>query len=654
MTQSRPISWPVELGLVLLLLLLTAVLRLGWPGLTEFKADEARLTLLALQMAQDGEFALRGISSSVGFPNFPMSVWLYALPLAVWPHAYAATLFTGLLNTLAVLGCYWLVRRYWGVEAALVAMLLFAVSPWAVHHSRKIWAQNLLPFFIVVWGIAATLAFAERRPRWLVLHFLALAIAAQAHLAAFALLPVTAVLLLIYWRRLDWRWLGVGVAAALLTVLPFIIYLLTDGRRFLAVGEGAGTAVSARSWNLSALRSAWLLFSGREIHALAGPAAFRDYLATVPDLTWVHLIWGVLAVAGLGVLVWQGWGTQKAPQMTADGEKFAVRRDVIVLLLLWLLVPLLFFSVPLLPSALHYLLPVYPIPFMAVGVAVAALPRRWRWGAHGALLLTAAAQVWVWARLLAFVAVQATPGGFGTPLVMQLAATDTARQMLQATGAAELLIAGAGERPLLDDFPAVYDVLLWDLPHRFVDVTDTAVFPAQKSVVLLDAQGAAADLYRQTAAAQVTVPLRTGEGALDVLALPETAAAPQHRFDPPHILTNWAAFAGYDDLQPQADGAALWTVYWYAGEASAADYHLFNHLLDVDGARIGQADTAVFRAAQWREGDLVATQVRLPWSDAAAQMRTGMYTYPDLTPVRVFDVAGNPTADAITIPLPLP
>lgn len=86
-------------------LLLAAVLRMGWPGMTEFKGDEARLVALALEMAQFETFPLRGISSSVGVPNFPASVWLYALPLMVWRHVMAPLLFTGLANALAARLC---------------------------------------------------------------------------------------------------------------------------------------------------------------------------------------------------------------------------------------------------------------------------------------------------------------------------------------------------------------------------------------------------------------------------------------------------------------------------------------------------------------------------------------------------------------------
>ncbi|MCA9978953.1 MAG: hypothetical protein KC413_24500, partial [Anaerolineales bacterium] len=58
---DRPISRRTEIILVTAVLLLAAILRMGWPGLTEFKADEARLLQLAYDMAE-GQFALRGIS----------------------------------------------------------------------------------------------------------------------------------------------------------------------------------------------------------------------------------------------------------------------------------------------------------------------------------------------------------------------------------------------------------------------------------------------------------------------------------------------------------------------------------------------------------------------------------------------------------------
>ncbi len=229
--------------LVAALMGLAGLLRMNWVGISEFKADEARLLALALDMA-DGKIALRGISSSVGLPNFPMSVWLYALPLVVWPHPYAAILFTGLLNTLAVLACYWLVRRYWGMVAAVAATLMFAVSPWAVIFSRKIWAQNLLPLFVMLWVIGLALALVDRKPRFMWLALVALTVAVQIHLAALALVPATLVLLIVFWRRLSWKDVLIGAGLGVLTAVPFFIYL-SQQRSLLGDGlaKAGGAAV---------------------------------------------------------------------------------------------------------------------------------------------------------------------------------------------------------------------------------------------------------------------------------------------------------------------------------------------------------------------------------------------------------------------------
>jgi 4-amino-4-deoxy-L-arabinose transferase-like glycosyltransferase len=606
-TTAVPPPRSLELLLLAALLLLAGVLRLGWPGLTEFKADEARLTVLALEMAQGGGLVLRGISSSVGFPNFPMSVWLYALPLVVSPHVYAATLFTGLLNLGAVAGTYWFVRRYWGPYAALIAALLFAVNPWALHHARKIWAQNLLAPFIVGWGISGALAWVERKANFWIPHFLCLAIAAQAHLAAMALVPVTAVLLLFHPGPRPWRRILAGAGLALLTLLPFLIYLWQSGTTLTAISS---SGESSGGWGLHAFQFAWLLSAGSGIHALAGPEGFRPFLAGVPDDTAVQLLWAALFLLGYGFLISQ------------LRDENSAKRRLAALLLLWTAAPLLLFSWPRLPEALHYLLPVYPVPFIAAGVAAVWLGRQFtragRWARAARLtlgaviLLGAVVQVWIWLGLLFFVRETATPGGFGVPLQQKLAAVALVQQQMADTEAREVLVIGAGDNPEEESFAAEYDMLLHDLPRRFVDGRETAVFPAETAVLLLGPQaGAAAQLYAPAWEATQTVPLRPGEGSYTVAVLPPSAPEPEHPFDPPHILTNWAAFAGVDAPELLANGMATWRVYWYAGEPSGADFHLFNHLLDESGARVAQADTAVFPAAQWQPGDLVITEVQM-------------------------------------------
>lgn len=664
-------------------LLLAGGLRLGWPGLTEFKADEARLLALAYDMA-DGAFARRGISSSVGFPNFPMSVWLYAIPSALWPHPYAATLFTGLLNTLAVGGTYGLVWRFWGRPAAGVAALMVAVSPWAIIFSRKIWAQNLLPLFVLGWGGGALLAFVARRPRFLALHLLCLAIAVQTHLAAAALVPATAVFLLVFRRRVEWRWLGIGASLAAATAVPFLTYLWQEG---IDLGAALGGEGGGFTFSLDALRHTWTLSAGAEIHSLAGPEAYTAYLAqTSPLLHGIAVwVWGLFIAGGVfWLMVVVGRHASSVMRQTPSAARSPLSTapsslppnssaEAAFIVLVWLLAPPLFFLWQRTPVFIHYFIATLPAQYIAAGALIGQVitgnrqqltdnekrnmrhaTRNTKYATRFAWLLLAATAVihlYAWGTLLAFVGTRATPGGFGAPLAMQLAAVETAVAPARQGDAAEVLVAGRGENPRVDEIPAVYDTLLRGVPHRFVDVTESAVFPAEAATLLLVADEApAAPLYEAAASRVVPIPLRQGEGTLPVLTLPPAAAPePGVAFAAPPLLANWVRLLGYSW---RVEGeTAVWRVHWRPGDnPDPAAYHFFNHLYAA-GDRVAQADAAAFSPRQWRAGDVVVSHfsLDLPEADAPYTMRLGMYRYPSLEPVLLLDEAGNPYSDAVEI-----
>ncbi len=621
-------------------LLAAALLRCLWPGWTEFKADEARLLSLAWDMADGRLFPLRGITSSVGVPNFPASVWVYALPLRVWPHVLAPTLFTGLLNTAAVGLTYHFVRRYWGRQAAFAAALFFAVSPWAVIHSRKIWAQNLLPFFAVCWGISGCLALVEGRRAWLIVHLFCAAFAFQIHLAAASLLVGSAVLLVIYRRRVGWRMLLAGAAAGLLPALPLLYDQLILSDRTLADLAGAGSGPGG-GWSWNPLLHAVRLATGWEMHALAGPAAFDVYLEGVPDGGWVIQFWLLLVFAGLIRLLRvsrRAGSTSAAP-----------------FLLVWMVVPLATFAWFPTPVELHYLLPFYPAWFVAAGLAVEPIGRLpfGRWAIWPLIALSAVWQVWLWVGLLTFIQDHATPGGFGEPLIFQLEAAAAVRAEAARTGAPEVLIAGAGEDPALDAFPAVFALHLRDLPHRFVDANRSAVFPAQGAVLLYGPEEFPLEaVVASVGRAGAVIPRRLGEGSYRLFTLPAEPDPPVAiRFDPPPLLANWVTFLGLTPPDPDGHLQLLWRV----GTPAADDFHFFNHLLTAGGGRITQADAAAFSAHSWREGDLVLSHFTLDPPPAGAGpwvLRTGMYRYPSLENIPLLDVAANPYTDAYEISLP--
>jgi hypothetical protein len=252
--------------------------------------------------------------------------------------------------------------------------------------------------------------------------------------------------------------------------------------------------------------------------------------------------------------------------------------------------------------------------------------------------------------LLFFLGQTATPGGFGTPVGRQLAAVEQAKTMRIENNAAEILVVGEGESPNVAEFPAVYDVLLRDVPHRFVDGRRAALFPAQSSIVLLAEGMAMMDLYADTAVSQTEIPLRPGEGSLHIMTLPGSAAPrPDVAFETPYLLANWVNLLGHDVPEIMGDGTVVWQIHWRTGDSpDPAIYQFFNHLLDSQGQRLSQADAAAFSPAQWRTGDIVVSQFVLEWDDGGKRpytIHTGMYHYPSLEPIPFLDVAGNPYAE---------
>lgn len=628
---------PAELATIAAILLLAAILRLGWPGMTEFKADEGRLLTAALEMA-GGEFAVHGISSSVGFPNAPMSVWLYSLPLVVWPHPLAATLFTGLLSLMSVAGVYWLARRYGGRRAALLAAMMLAVSPWAIVFSRKIWAQNLLPAFAVLWAISAVLAFVEGRRWFIVFHLVSLAVAVQIHPAAISLLPATLVFLLVFRRAVDWRLLAVGGLLAVLTAAPFLSYLY--GRWAVEGGLPFSTGQAGGQISLDSFGFALTVATGQGLYPLVG----EDYTG-LPGEGVVRLLWAaaiLLGVAWTAVRVARHW------------ERPHSRAGFIVLA--WYLAPALFFLWHRTPVYIHYFIASLPAAYLMAGAFLAQAVEKLRPGfrplAWAAILLVVAWQLAGWANLMFAIARDPAAGGFGLPLGVKLAAADAARAAVDDGRAAEVILVGDGSDPNQDDFPAEFQALLHGVPVRYADINAEAIFPAAPAAVLMDTISAdratsLREIYLDAAGTIL-------DGEYTVLALPASAAPlPEVPLPQPDLLANFVRLSGHNDARIGSDGM-IWDVFWLtADQPDPADYHLFNHLINGAGVRIAQADAAMFSGAQWRAGDTVISRFLLTPPDFSPPltMRVGIYRFPSLESVPVLDEAANPAADAVEWPL---
>ena len=168
--------------------------------------------------------------------------------------------------------------------------------------------------------------------------------------------------------------------------------------------------------------------------------------------------------------------------------------------------------------------------------------------------------------------------------------------------------------------------------------------------------GDALDTYRDAAGVVQELPLRRGEGRLQLLALaPDAAPSPDVLLPEPAILANYVKIIGHS-RSPVTPGDRLsWHITWQTADSPVPqEYHFFNHLLGSTGQRLAQADAAAFAPRQWQQGDVVVTHFTLDVPQASAPpftMRSGMYVYPSQQNVPLLDVAGNAYADALELEL---
>jgi hypothetical protein len=650
-----------------------AYLRLSNLELTEFKLDEAHVCSKAAEFLASGRPPLVGIGSSVGAANPPLFIYLTAIPVSLSKNPAVIAGFIALLNVGAVLSCYLLTREHFGEKAGLIATLLFAVSPWAVFYSRKIWAQDLLPPFVGLFFAAVFSTIVKRKPRQLILAFLWLACLIQLHLSALAFIPLAALLLLIFKSRISLMPLSFGLIVFVLIFAPYIYHDATHGwinlRTFIEVSRGPATL------DLKSAQFAAQIMAGQGYQALAG-ASFEKFLAEIMGFTWLNAVETSLFLGGVVYLAWQvftGWYRGRKDGVSDETVNFTI-------LLSWLFVPMLFYVRHTTPVYPHYFILLYPVQFIVIGVFVT---RVLNW----TVALAKGLKTWPLVRSLAgrvlpislvalilglalwqvhltesfynFVDRNDTNGGHGLPVKYYLQAAESLKRL---TEGAQVLILSEGDVPAWHETPAVFDFLLQpEMSPRFVNYQEALVFPRADAVYLLTPGDTPAvsvlDEYAQELISE-RISLRGGPDAFrfyrfEAGSLISTKASLANG-DTSIALDNGVEILGYDVSGEVSPGSTLrLALYWTVRAVPDASYHFFNHLVDDEGQRWGQRDGPGYPAGQWREGDVVVSWFDIPIAPDAPPgeywVLTGMYTYPEGVRASVLDEQGQPVSDALRL-----
>lgn len=626
------------------ILLLAALLRFGWVGTSSFSFDEARVSDLALRMAQNGEFALLGMQTSTGVPNFPGAVWLFALPYRFSSNPQIATHFAALLNLLGVLGIWWLGKTAWGDKAGLIAALFMAVAPFMVFYSRSIWSQNLLAPLGILWATTAVLALRDisfpphwrLRPRWhgwlpeiaLLLHTFLAGFIFQVHPAGIGL--TLGSLWLGVRFRLWHRWLPIvgGILLGTLAALPGLWAISQAGGAGLGDllgGEVVYTAVGFTQLLQLATAHGWEAFWLTQNWVWASPL---NQL-----LSFSTLGLGILALGGMALLLYR---------MGQDMRHRAPPTAAVVLTALvpaWAIASPLFFVRSSTPVYHQYQLASVPAIFLGMAACLVWLERRHHaagWVVGLFVLLTAVGHTSAITHTLNNISHTLIEGGMGTPLSYTQRLTDT----LRATGQ-PVVVHAVGDVVEFDGDAAVFRVLFWDYPHQLVDGRHLLLFPAEGGTLLFPAENVPSwgvlqgvDLGGDTA----VVPRRTNDlpfltYTISPLTTTDWQNAAFTLLPDPISLANGAALYGWRS-SPTAQGQLrLLTLWRITQPPPAGQFQQFNHLYHTPSSPTpDQGRDATTSSAAWQQGDWLLTWADFdPPPNQPDRFEVGMYLWPELS-----------------------
>ena len=636
-----------DLLLLVIVVLTAGALRLGRIGVVSFQYDEALISQNVLDMLHNRDLPLTGQPTSVGIPASPMSLYVLAIPFAVSSSPLIATAFIALINTLAVGLLFVLAQRYVNRTVATVAGLAYAVNPWAILYSRKIWEPNLFVPLLELAMVAGLYGYLEadvspRRRMWAQVVFWPVLLAGiQIHFSAWTLLPVFLLVVAAGRRQITRRATSVGIMLGLAVLVPFAVGLVQSYREnpipFESLGDDGG------SWALhdDALRTVAHNATGTDLLRLIGFASDVAGDLAAPDALWA-IIGGLALVGVLGVTV-------RAWRVVAAGA------------VLWVALPLIVFTPDWTHVTVHYFVQTLPALSLLVGLGVGWLvtriPDARGRGARfaqgvviaGAVALLATQGAWWW-RLIDRADSVSTTGDLNRPLARLI---DVADRLADYD---RVVVVSNAYWQEYNKEPQVWRVLLRESAAcvRAIGSDGMVVLPEGPFAVLTTPKasaGAVNDLY--LADGRVTVEQRAGEGAYTIDYFDDGLAWTGPALTPiePVMFDNGIQLTGY-----ALDGSQLYLGWWVL-RSGGKNFQYFAHFLDANGDKLAQRDTTFVPGTYRCARDRVITWTAVDVPPETVTLRVGMYNLwldraeGPFYPASTIDASGQVTGRTVDIPL---
>ncbi len=317
-----------------------------------FIGDAARDFLAARDMILTHTLPLVGIPSSVP--------WLHQGPLSIYGiglafllahfNPIAPGILFGFIGALTTLLLYFFAKKYFGINTAVIASLLYATSPMVVVNARMPYHTSLIPFFTLIFFL--TLYKALRTSRYTPLIFFTFGLLLQVELSNIVVGAIILILLYQHKVKVKKNIIYYSVAAFLLGVLPFIIYEFVNGPAY----------IKFPLWIANRIR----LFFGLTLHHNSTTSSLPGALLTTYQqisgtiLPHIHVVGLFIYLVAFFYLI---LGNGNIIKNRYQGG-----------LMLWIIIPLLAFSLHASPGTAYFGL-LYPAIILLVAIFFDALVR---------------------------------------------------------------------------------------------------------------------------------------------------------------------------------------------------------------------------------------------------------------------------------------
>lgn len=212
-------------------LALGVLMRVIWVSDMEWKDDEKIMYDLAYQHGCTNEFPSIGMMSGGGVVNPGMSVAFFALLSKFSSSPLGLARGVQWMNVAAIFILLWFIYKKIDEEQRIIWLLglaLAAVSPMAILFSRKIWAQDMLPFFTAILIVAIH---QRSRLHWAFVYGLLAALIGQIHMSGFFLafgwVSFSVLHDLYHKRKIQFVAIIAGGIVGLIPMIPWLIYIST-------------------------------------------------------------------------------------------------------------------------------------------------------------------------------------------------------------------------------------------------------------------------------------------------------------------------------------------------------------------------------------------------------------------------------------------